>query len=418
MTAALATAPRVATLGRGDFDGFWMARLVMTAARMKTLMLTLFAVAACADPVAETVGDDPPGEDPLPPGTCSEPAGRLTIFALPPPVALDWSSPNKLLGTVQDSRTLGAELVEQHVVAMAHSIGHVNLELDCGEYSIPLTGQTNVDGNDFDAVTDGAGLLLRDTAGALDHMPDIGDNEETIADIAMRQRSGMLSRISFTVNKQMCKRLKDFVDEYTARKAYEHYNGSFRARRMEGAGCAIFGAGVIDVGGLLRRSLFTPAWARSKMIGSARIADFLGDGKYEYGGNLSAVDDHGQHWVWPKGVDVPAPAGTPVWIFSPILDAWNGPEDQPFPVAGLSGEMTTKLPFSIYDPQLMHEWAEQVWTEASGNDNNTAIAFDVPWTASTVEAAHEVTFDASCVQPQTIGFEDDNDDLFLDSDAP
>ena len=385
---------------------------------MKTLMLTLVAVAACAEPMAETVVADPPVEDPLPPGECPAPAGRLTIFALPPPVSLDWSNPNALLGTVQDSRTLGAELVEQHAVAMAHSIGHVNLELDCGEDSIPLTRQTNVDGNDFDAVTDGAGLLLRDTAGALDHMPDIGDNEETIADIAMRQRSGLVSRISFTVNRAMCKRIKSFVDEYTAREAYKHYNGSFRARRMEGAGCAIFGAGVVDVGGLLRRSLFTPAWARSKMIGSARIADFLGDGKYEYGGNLVALGDDGTHHVWPKGVDVPAPAGTPIWIFSPVLDAWNGPEDQPFPVAGLTGEMASRLPFTIYDPQLMHEWAEQVWAEANASETNTATAFDVPWTASTVDAAKEVTYDAHCVQPQTLAFEADNDDLFLDSDAP
>ncbi len=385
---------------------------------MKTLMLTLFAVAACAEPMAETVVDDPPAQDPLPPGECPAPAGRLTIFALPPPVSLDWSSPNALLDTVQDSRTLGAELVDQHVVAMAHSIGHVNLELDCGEDSIPLTGQTNIDGNDLDAVTDGAGLLLRDTAGALDHMPDIGDNAETIADIAMRQRSGMVSRISFTVNQAMCKRIKSFVDEYTAREAYKHYNGSFRARRMEGAGCAIFGAGIVDVGGLLRRSLFTPEWARSEMIGSARIADFLGDGKYEYGGNLVARTADGKHHVWPNGVDVPAPAGTPIWIFSPVLDAWNGPEDKPFPVAGLTGEMTNKLPFTIYDPQLMHEWAEKVWTEANGNETNTATAFDVPWTASTVESAKEVTYDAHCVQPQTLAFEADNDDLFLDSDAP
>lgn len=385
---------------------------------MKPLLAcTLFAVAACAD-VSDPIAGDPPAEDPLPPGACPAPAGRLTIFALPPPVSLDWANPNALLRTVQDSRTVGAELVEQGAVAMAHSIGHVNLELDCGEDSVPLTGQTNVDGNDFDAVTDGAGLLLRDTAGALDHMPEIGDNEETIADIAARQRSGMVSRISFTVNRAMCKRIKSFVDEYTRREAYRHYNGSFRARRMEGAGCAIFGAGVVDVGGLLRRSLFTPAWARSKLIGSARIADFLGDGKYAYGGNLVALGDDGRHWVWPEGVDVPAPNGTPVWIFSPVLDAWNGPEDLPFPVAGLTGEITNKLPFTIYDPQLMHEWAEQVWTAANGSPDNTATAFDVPWTASTVDAAHEVTYDAHCVQPQTIAFEDDNDDLFLDSDAP
>ena len=139
-------------------------------------------------------------------------------------------------------------------------------------------------------------------------MADIGDPAETTADIAARQASGHLTRISFKVNRAMCARLKSFVDEYVARGAYSHYDGASRARRFEGAGCAIFGAGVVDVGGLLRRSLMTPAWARTEMIGSARIGDFLGAGSYRYGGNLVAVDDSGAHWVWPKGVAVPASA--------------------------------------------------------------------------------------------------------------
>jgi hypothetical protein len=131
---------------------------------MKRLTWILLALAACA---SETIVDEPPPPDEvdeLPPGECAPPAGRLTIYAIPPPVPLDWSTPNNLLRTVQASRTAGAELVEQGAIVMGRSIGHVNLELDCGEHSIPLTGQTNVDGNDLQAVTDGAGLLLRDTA--------------------------------------------------------------------------------------------------------------------------------------------------------------------------------------------------------------------------------------------------------------
>ena len=381
---------------------------------MKRLTLLWLVLGACA---AESIVEDPvvDDEDELPPGECHPPAGRLTIYALPPPSPLDWSTPNELLRSVQASRDEGKRLVASGDVVMARSIGHVNLELDCGEHSIELTGQTNVDGSDFDAVTDGAGLLLRDVAGALDHMPE-GDRAETTADIAARGRSGKMTRISFVVSKPMCKRLKEFVDEYTRRGAYQHYNGSFRARRMEGAGCAIFGAGVIDVGGLLRRSLVTPAWARSEMIGSARIAEFLGDGTYEYGGNLVARDAAGNHWLWPEGQDVPVKNDTPIWIFSPVLDAWNGPEDTAWPIAGLTGPMRTQLPFTIYDPQLMAEWAERVWAEANAND--TAMAFGVPWTAGTVEAAHEITYDAHCVRPQKLAFEADNDDLFLDSDAP
>jgi len=47
----------------------------------------------------------------------------------------------------------------------------------------------------------------------------------------------------------MCQRLRSFYDAYIQKKAYLNYCGLDRARRFEGAGCAIFGAGVIDVGG-------------------------------------------------------------------------------------------------------------------------------------------------------------------------
>ena len=375
--------------------------------------ILLILLAACAT----SPGAPAPAPAPIPeaPAQACEPAGTLTIYAIPPPVALDWSTPNNLLSSVIASRSAAADLVKAGDAAMTHSIGHVNLQLDCGDLSIPVTGQTDTGASeDWQAGTDGAGLLLRDTPGALDAMLDIGDPDQTAADLAARQASGHLTRISFRVNRAMCERLKRFVDEYVARGAYQHYDGASRARRFEGAGCAIFGAGVVDVGGLLRRSLMTPAWARTEMIGSARIGDFLGSGHYRYGGNLVAVDDAGTHWVWPKGVDVPAPATSPIVIYSSVLDAWHGPEDTAFGVPGLTGAMQTQLPFTIYDPELMAEWAERVWLDAT--DHGTAIALGVPWTAGTVESVHEITYDASCAAPQTIAFDADNDDLFVDSD--
>jgi hypothetical protein len=380
---------------------------------MWRIALLAASLVAC---VAQEETADPSTTEVLPQGTCTPAAGKLTVYALPPPGELDWSTPNVLLDSVIASRSAGAKLKEAGEVAMAHSIGHVNVQLDCGDFSIALTGQTDQGGGDWQAATDGAGLLLRDVPGAMDAMERIGDAEDTAADIAARQKSGRVSQISFVVNEQMCRRLKTFHDTYVGSGAYKHYNGSMRARRLEGAGCAIFGAGMVDVGGLLRRSLFTPEWAQSKMIGSARMADFLGDGKYKYGGNLSAVDENGTHWIWPKGTDVPVSNTTPVYIYSDVLDAWNGPEDREFPIEGLTGRMKTQLPFTIYDPAMMATWAERVWTQAQGAGSATSLG--VTWTASTVGKAHEVTYDATCVQPQTLGFTEDHDDLFEDSDAP
>ncbi len=344
---------------------------------------------------------------------CAPPAGRLTLYAIPPPIALDWSSPNKLVSSVLASRSAASQLVKAGDAAITHSIGHVNVELDCGDLSIPLTGQTDTGASsDWQAGVNGAGLLLRDTPGAMDAMPDIGDPTETAADIAARSATGRLVRITFVVNRAMCERLHAFHEAYVASGAYAHYDGASRARRLEGAGCAIFGAGMVDVGGLLRRSLMTPAWARTEMIGSARIANFLGTPSYRYGGNLSAVAPDGTHYVWPKGVAIPAPAANPVWIYSSVLDAWNGPEDVAFDVPGLTGAMQTQLPFTIYDPEMMADWAEDLWAQG------TAQALGVTWTAQVTDGAHEIVTDASCTAPQTIGYAADNDDLFRDSDTP
>ena len=389
---------------------------------MRTVVL-LVAVAACSSPAGEVSPDASPSPSldaaPSPSAdaapSCPDAAGTLTIYAIPPPVSLDWSTPNKLLSSVVSSELAASSVVSSGQAVIGHSIGHVNIALDCADLSIPLTGQTDTGGGDWQALSDGAGLLVRDTQGILDAMPG-GDGSDTTADIAAREQSGRVSEMKFTVNRAMCQRLHDFVDAYVTADAYQNYDGASRARRLEGAGCAVFGAGVIDVGGLLHRSQFTPPWVRTEMIGSSRIGDFLGSGEYRYGSNLVAVDGEGTHWLWPKGQPVPASAISPIVAGTSVLDAWNGPEDDAFDVPSATGAMTTQLPFTIYDPQRISEWIEAVWTTAL--DAGSAAALGATWTASQASAAHVVTYDAHCVAPQTIGFIDDNDDLFLDSDTP
>ncbi|MDX2091414.1 MAG: hypothetical protein SFX73_26375 [Kofleriaceae bacterium] len=375
--------------------------------RLLTTLVLMSACATSADPVEDT----PPTEDGP---SCDAPAGKLTLYVLPPPSPLDWRSPNQLLGSVLESRSTAATKIERGDIVLSHSLGHVNLALDCGEDSIPLTGQTNTSENQLAALTNGAGLLLADLPGTLDHMPD-ATPVETAADIAARQQSGEVSQISFVVNRATCRRIREFFDDYVWHEAFRHYNGAMRPRRFEGAGCAIFGAGVVDVAGLMRRSLFTPAWSRSVMIGSARIANALRTPTYGYGSNLVALGPDGTHQIWPVGQDVMLPTTAPALWGSDALDAWSGPEDQPWPIQGLSDAMRTQLPFSIYDPQLMGEWVEDVWGKAKAQ--GVATALGVPWTASTVGTSHEITYDASCITPQSIPFADDNDDLFADSDA-
>jgi hypothetical protein len=336
---------------------------------------------------------------------------------IPSPAPLDWSTPARLLSTTIASTLAGEALVAAGKAAMPHEIGHVNLELDCGDAGFPLTGQTGSGYTLSSLAADGAGVLLTEQSGSMNERSDsIGDNADTVKDIAARQASGLLTRMKLTVNQATCTRLKAFHDEYDAAQAYTHYGLQFRARRFEGSNCGMYGAAVIDVGGLLRRSLFTPAWTESLFIGSARLSSALQQAAYyPYGSATLARGAGGVDWFWASGSNIPA-SSAPILPGAAVMDAWTGPEDSPFAIAGaaLSGPLVSAAPLTLYDPSRMASWAEQVWSDAEAQ--GSAVALGVTWTAGTFEAVHEVTYDAHCITPQALPFAQDSDDLFEDSD--
>src|SRR5580692_8488539 len=114
-----------------------------------TLYLLASSLAACT---TQAPLDNDAAPQPEPQGKCDMPAGKLTLYAIPPSAPLDWSTPNNLLGSVLTSSSAGSALVAAGDAVMTHEIGHVNFELDCGDESIPLTGQTG-GGDDWQAAT-------------------------------------------------------------------------------------------------------------------------------------------------------------------------------------------------------------------------------------------------------------------------
>ena len=70
-----------------------------------------FALVMLSGCVATEVDPEPIDNDWPTDGSCPAPAGKLTLYAIAPPIPLDWSSPNELLRSVQDSRTEGDALV-------------------------------------------------------------------------------------------------------------------------------------------------------------------------------------------------------------------------------------------------------------------------------------------------------------------
>ncbi|MBX3230489.1 MAG: hypothetical protein KIT84_02850 [Labilithrix sp.] len=345
------------------------------------------------------------------PGTAV--AGKLSLYLIPPPVRLDWSTPNRLIGDAIRAEIQGGALERQGKVGLGHSIGHVHMQLDCGEHSVPLTGQTGGSGS-WQSALDGFGMLLRAFEGSMDAATP-ASSAKIKEDVRLREQNGLISKMSFLVNEGVCKRVKEFHDEYVARRAYRKYGGHFRGRRFEGAGCAIWGADVLDVAGLLRRSVYTPVWTQSMMVGEGRFSNLFGADHYEAGSNLVWRGPDGESVIWPAGVDIPT-SGWPIWPASRRLSSWTGPEDDAFGITEARGPLERQLPFSIYDPMLMNDWAERVWSDA--NAHGAATSMETTWTASTNGRSHEITTDAHCTQAQTIPFDRDNDDLFKDSDEP
>jgi hypothetical protein len=321
---------------------------------------------------------------------------------IPPGVDLDWGGPNRLMNSAARSMVAGMTAKSGGYVGLGHEIGHVNVSLDCGEYSVPLTGQTG-GGDELKSSIDGFGMLLRTFDGQMNETPE-GERDDTIKDIDLRQKNGLLAQASFLVNEATCKRVKSFHDEYIARGAYKRYGGDFRSRRFEGGGCAIWGSDVLDVTGMLRRSQFAPIWTQSVMVGNARFRTAGGYGPYFPGSNLVFRGADGNSVLWPKGKAIET-SSSPLFPGSMTLKDWTGPED------------TYQLPFSIFDPNLMNKWAEKVWADAQAH-GGSAESLEASWTAGTVGKAHEITTDAHCTQPQSIPFDQDNDDLFKDSDEP
>ena len=363
---------------------------------------------ACGAPADEAIAQDNALTEawtphyPADPASCSEPvAGKLTLYLIPPSTPLDWSTPNNLINSAIRSEISEGVLTGLNLAAIGHSIGHVNVQLDCGEDSIPLTGQTG-DTQSWKAAVDGFGLLLKSYAGHMNETPE-GGHDAMVEDIRLRTKNGLLAKMSFLVNAGTCKRVKSFHDEYIARGAYTRYGGDFRSRRFEGGGCAIWGSDVVDVSGVLRRSQFAPLWTQSVIAGSGRIASAFSGDDYPTGSNLVAKGPDGKSLFWTGGETIEA-SYWPILMGTAKLKTWNDDSD------------AFKVPFSIFDPMRMHDWAQDVWNDATAH--GSAKALEARWTASTDGRAHEITTDAHCTQAQSIPFEKDNDDLFEDSDKP
>jgi hypothetical protein len=184
---------------------------------------------------------------------------ELTVYFIPSPSGIDWSTPRSMIQDV---------LVAQ-VGGKAHSIGHVNIRIDC-----PTLGRTVLTGMTSEGNTEerellfergyGLGILFHTFLGRLDR------ENEIEPDLRAMARERRLTSVRFAISTPTCARLLEFYDGFVARGDHLKYGLPNRPRYGEGAGCSAFGASFIELAGLMNDE-FRAFWSLQKRVPAALV---------------------------------------------------------------------------------------------------------------------------------------------------
>jgi hypothetical protein len=168
---------------------------------------------------------------------------KLTLYFIPSPFGLDWSSPSSLARTI----------VLNKYSFKSRFMGHVNIELEFldkdNNKSHLLTGMV---AKKLDAVPlllkehMGLGILWHSFQGRLE------TKEELVPELTRYQKTGKrLNFITYNISHDVARNLNDYYELYKQHQIYNFYGLVNSPLHGEGAGCSGFGASFLSVAGLL-----------------------------------------------------------------------------------------------------------------------------------------------------------------------
>ena len=182
----------------------------------------------------------------------------LKLYVFPTPYSYDWTTPQQLAKSVIKNSILPSKYNYKA------SIGHVAVELKCGDQFYALTGMSAKDKteNNRRVLKDkiGLGIMYYPIEGTLQTADQLNQ------DIAERLGSKDISWIQYQINELTCHRLKTYLTIYRNENLDRVYGLVFNPRKKEGAGCSAFAVSFLEIAGLLTeehrlnwsRHLFTP----------------------------------------------------------------------------------------------------------------------------------------------------------------
>jgi len=185
---------------------------------------------------------------------------EFVLHVIPPPRALDWSSPRSLLRTS----------FINHALKDPAPIGHLFVEFPFPENartpdsSWVITGMTRkkmsvlgslkiVQGKKL-----GLGTFYHDFAGKLD---SVEEAREELAFLGKKERTASI-RVSISENQTQL--MMGFLQKWIEHGSFHHYSGGLRVELGEGGGCAEFGMHFLSMA--LGLTAIHPEWIRSVRV--------------------------------------------------------------------------------------------------------------------------------------------------------
>lgn len=204
---------------------------------------------------------------------------NLTLYFIPSPVGMDWSSP----------ASIAKSALKNRLSFKSRFMGHVFVELQCGQER-EVTGMV---GKNFDYLNQ---LLIQSRGlGVLYHSFDGGLEEKENVDAEIKELSQDGSRLNFVkflLNKGQCQRAATYLKEYREKNVGRYYGLANRPLYGEGAGCSAFGASFAEVTGVMNSEI-KEAWSQTVIIPLA----YAGPPLRDEGVNLLKLIMNASRWA-------------------------------------------------------------------------------------------------------------------------
>lgn len=162
---------------------------------------------------------------------------HLTLYFIPSPKGMDWSSP----------ANLGWSSLKNKISFQPHFMRHVFVEFQCGQDR----QVTCMIGKNFDYLNQvlvrgtGLGIFFHSFEGTLEK------KDEVEAELAGYFKNGGLNFSRYPLNDGQCALISEYLKVYREKDVGRYYGLANRPRYAEGAGCSAFGASLLDVLGIL-----------------------------------------------------------------------------------------------------------------------------------------------------------------------